>query len=237
MTAHVHAGAAGPTASTMADLDAQLLWQVTARSEELLHELQTGRPVSPTLRALLGYLREVVLTRIADQERRALSAPTPDGREVLTMIRADHLQLREDVEELAQALGDGTKPNLQELDAITHRLVQRLEHHLLEEAVAFNGTPAAEGRVDAWADAVQWYPMVEGDSIDMDDAACPEAQEVVLNRLLRLQNDEKVELHGHGEIQALRRKLLSHCCGRYTWTKVDDSPIDGWSVQVERAGS
>lgn len=221
--------------STREDFDAQLVWQVSARCEELLEDVWAGRPAAPALRSLLGYLREVLLTRIADEEQRLISAPTLEGDSVRSELRRDHLQLREDVEDLAQALGDGTAVRLEKLDPIVDRLVRRLDQHVRVEAHALTGKPPAAGHAGTWADAMRWYPEVEGLSIDMDDAACDEGQQAVLSRLLRLQEGEGVELHGHGDAQDLRQSLVSHGAGTYKWTRLAGSPSSGWVVRLERS--
>ncbi len=51
------------------DEDAVLLWQATARAEKFLDDLASGRSTAADLRALLNYLREVVVARIAEEER------------------------------------------------------------------------------------------------------------------------------------------------------------------------
>ncbi len=59
-------GRSGAASSNGAwDEDAELLWQAATRAEALLEDLDAGRPAALELSALLGYLREVVLARIA----------------------------------------------------------------------------------------------------------------------------------------------------------------------------
>jgi len=58
--------------STWDDEDAQLLWQATARADALMRDLARGKDTQADVEALLGYLREVVLARISDEDRYAL---------------------------------------------------------------------------------------------------------------------------------------------------------------------
>jgi hypothetical protein len=221
--------------STREDLDAQLIWQVSARSEALLGDVRAGRPAAPALRALLGYLREVVLQRIADEDSR-VAASLHEVPGVVAALRSEHLRLREDVEDLAQALGDGRALRLDGLEGIVQRLVDRLDRHLSLEAVAFMGPPTGQRHGGDWADAIRWYPVIEGAVIDMDEAACDEAQDAVLGRLLRLRPGEDVELHGHGDSgsQRLRQRLRIRGTGEYSWTRVTGDASGGWAVRVER---
>jgi hypothetical protein len=112
-----------------ADADALVLWQVAARAEVLLEAVASGMPSGPLLKALLGYLRNVVLTRITEEETalveasrsfRQLSAAgshytrgeEPAGYEVslndVRRAQAEHLLLRGDIEDLAEAADVGT---------------------------------------------------------------------------------------------------------------------------------
>jgi uncharacterized protein (DUF2249 family) len=219
--------------STREDLDAQLIWQVSARSEALLGDVRAGRPAAPALRALLGYLREVVLQRIADEDGRV--APSPhEEPPVVAELRSEHLRLREDVEDLAQALGDGRVLRLDGVEGVVQRLVDRLDRHLSLEAAALTGPPTGQRHGGDWADAIRWYPAIEGDVIDLDDAACDEAQDAVLGRLLQLRPGEDVELHGHGDSQRLRQRLRNRGTGEYSWTRVTGDASGGWAVRVER---
>jgi uncharacterized protein (DUF2249 family) len=219
--------------STREDLDAQLIWQVSARSEALLGDVRAGRPAAPALRALLGYLREVVLQRIADEDSRVAARPH-EAPPVVAELRSEHLRLREDVEDLAQALGDGRAPRLDGLGGVVQRLVDRLDRHLSLEAVALTDPPTPGRRGGDWAAAVRWYPAIEGAVIDMDDAACAEAQDAVLGRLLQLRPGEHVELHGHGDSQRLLQPLRNRGIGEYSWTRVTGDASGSWAVRVER---
>src|SRR5664280_361084 len=77
------------------------LWQATARAEELLDALATDRPPIQQLNALLGYLREVVLARIAEEDRQAFPLLRRAAPASIARLRQDHLLLCDDVDNLA----------------------------------------------------------------------------------------------------------------------------------------
>jgi hypothetical protein len=79
------------------------LWQATARAEELLDALATDRPPIQQLNALLGYLREVVLARIAEEDRQAFPLLRRAAPASIDRLRQDHLLLCDDVDNLAVA--------------------------------------------------------------------------------------------------------------------------------------
>ena len=81
--------------ATWDDEDASILWQATARGDALMRDLARGRDIRADVEALLGYLREVVLMRIADEDRHALPVlrrAHPDAPE-LAALQRQHLQL------------------------------------------------------------------------------------------------------------------------------------------------
>jgi uncharacterized protein (DUF2249 family) len=120
------------------------------------------------------------------------------------------------------------------LEDLVQRLVDRLDRHLSLEAVALTGPSTAQRHGGDWADAIRWYPAIEGAVIDMDDAACDEAQDAVLGRLLQLRPGEQVELHGHGDSQRLLQPLRNRGIGEYSWTRVTGDASGSWAVRVER---
>lgn len=129
----------GTADSTGSDEDALLLWQATARAEELLDALATDRPPIQQLNALLGYLREVVLARVAEEDRQAFPLLRRAAPASIDRLRQDHLMLRDDVDDLAVTAAAGGDPD--QLAALTRRLITRLEEHLRHEAGAL--APAA----------------------------------------------------------------------------------------------
>ena len=225
----------GTADSTGSDEDALLLWQATARAEELLDALATDRPPIQQLNALLGYLREVVLARIAEEDRQAFpllrrAAPTSIDR-----LRQDHLRLRDDVDDLAVAAAAGGFGEPDQLAALTRRLITRLEEHLRHEAGALAQLPGGyRASASGWARAEHWYLLTEGPLIDLDQLRPDQADDAVLNRLTHLRAGEHVELHGHRDPRRLWRRLQRRAPGAYSWSECRDDDRDHWRVTVAR---
>jgi len=168
--------------------DAQLLWQATARADALLGTLGTGRPTGQELSALLDYVREVLLARITEEERAVLPALAATELAVsdVEQLRQEHLTLREDIDDLAAAAAHGAHDRDQ-LAALTRQLIGHLETHIRREAATL--TALSGGRqavVSNWARAQRWYPLTEGQVIDVDQLRPVQAEDAVLNRLVHL---------------------------------------------------
>jgi uncharacterized protein (DUF2249 family) len=231
-----HAGVTRENTNTAEDEDAELLWQATARAEEFLDALAANRSTAADLRALLNYLRDVVLTRISEEERYVLPSLGQAGTQEahLARLREDHLSLRDDIDELAEASAPHSVSSADQLAGITRRLIVRLEDHLRREAatlaeVSIGYRPSAS----AWAATTHWYPLTEGPVIDLDTLPPDRAHEAVLNRLTSLRAGEHVELHGHNEPDRLWERLQRRAPGDYTWRPHVDEQ-NGWRVLVTR---
>lgn len=228
---------AGPTRiDNAADEDAQLLWQAAVRAETLLDDLAAGRSSAPALAALLGYLREVVLTRIAEEEGLLVLASGQAGASHpdIDRVRDEHLLLRDNIDDLAAA-ADGHSPHDPGgLAEVTRRLISGLEEHLRHEAAALAESPSGQqGSASSWAAAAHWYPLTEGPLIDLDQLHPDQAEDAVLNRLANLLPDESVELRGHDDPHHLWQRLQLRCPGSHGWRPRRDEH-DGWIVSVTR---
>lgn len=227
-----------PDSSRPNDEDAELLWQATARAEELLDDLAAARAPTQELGALLSYLREVVLARIAEEERqvfpavRQADASNPD----IERLRQEHLLLRDDIDELAAAAAAHGSSDPDQLTLVTRRLINRLEVHVRSEAAALAKVAGGyRASTSGWATAEHWYPLTEGPLIDVDQLRVDQAEDAVLNRLTHLRDGEHVELHGHGHgvAERLWRRLQRRRPGDFSWSERPDDP-DGWIVTVGR---
>ena len=101
-------GSAGLTARpplTLAEEHVLLLWQVTARAEELLTAAADGRWPGAELAALAGYAQAEVLRQISDEE--TLLFPAAPVRQAAALAR-DHARLRSAAELLATGSRRGT---------------------------------------------------------------------------------------------------------------------------------
>ena len=234
---HIPADAAAPTVTTCADLDAELLWQVPARADAILDAVASGAAHDVELAGLIGYLRHVVLARVGQHDAHvlpAMRAAGPAGAAAAAVLRAQHLALKESIEDVVEAASVTAGAAAPMVRRSVVELVSRLDTHLLTEAaaVAAHGGRAAEPCGTAWADAVRWYPMVEGATVDMDRLGCPEAQAAVLARLEFLRPGQMVELRGHGDCSQVTRRLNRRWPGRFAWSRSQLTAPAEWVVTV-----
>ncbi len=218
--------------SSWDDEDAEILWQATARGDALMRDLARGRDSHADVEALLGYLREVVLTRISDEERHALPVlrRVRPGAPELVELGRQHLQLRGDVEDLASAAQGHSSRG--ELAGVIRRLVHHLEIHLATEAAVLHRNQDATAAERTWVAANHWYPLVEGRVIEMDRLRQDQAESAVLNRLTRLRPAEHVELRSSHDPHGVWVRLQQRDPGAHDWQATQDGA--SWSVTVRR---
>jgi uncharacterized protein (DUF2249 family) len=235
-----------------ADADALVLWQVTARAEALLEALICGLPSQEPLHALLGYLRNVVLTRITEEDAELLHAdrlahqPHVHGRvdaerqdtdghgprdhqvgvNEVRRARQEHLQLRDDIEDLAEAADRGTtaisNAQLQSLSEAVERLVSHLEAHLPSELVTLTevGTGAA---VRSWRSVMGWYPLTESSFIDLSTVPSEDARHAVLSKLSTMRVGERLDVEGDGNLEPLGHWLQHSHPRQVSWSTRRDN--------------
>lgn len=235
-TATTHPNTQPVTDTAREDTDVELLWQAAARAEALLEVLADGEPVTAPLRPFLGYLREVVLARIGEEERTVLPALRDAGLSATDIdhLHQDHLALREAIDELAEAAATPQEPHVDQLAAVVRRLIMRLDEHLRGEAAALTALPSGY-RPDAfgWAAAEHWYPLTEGPSIDLDLLRPDLAEDAVLTRLTQLRTGEQVQLRSRARPEHLWHRLERRDPGGYAWA--EDSDADHrWTVTGAR---
>lgn len=214
------------------DEDARLLWQATARADALMRNLARGQDSQAEVEALLGYLREVLLARIADEDRHVLPVlrQTAGGVPELDELERQHLQLRSDVDDLAAA-SQGHSAREQQAEII-RRLVSHLEDHLAAEAALLHGAQHTVAGDRSWLAASHWYPLVEGPVIEMDLLREDQAEPAVLNRLTRLRAGESVELRSQRDPHLVWVRLQARDPGGHDWQVTQDG--HSWSVIVRR---
>jgi uncharacterized protein (DUF2249 family) len=197
-----------------------------------MRDLARGRDSQPDVEALLGFLREVVLTRISDEDRHVLPMlrrARPEAPE-LSELQRQHLQLRGDVDDLAA----GAQGHIarEKLAGVIRRLVNHLEIHLATEAAVLHRNQDAAAEDRAWVAANQWYPLVEGPVIEMDRLRKDQAESAVLNRLARLRPGEELELRSAHDPHAVWVRLQQRDPAAHDWHAKPDGA--GWSVTVRR---
>lgn len=231
----------GPYASDNSPLeteDVELLWQAIARAEAVLDDLDAGDSTTADFDALLGYLHEVVLARISEEERQLFSLlreAGETGQADAARLHDDHLLLRDDVDDLAAAAAPHADPDAGQLAIVIRRLIVRLDQHLRAEAAALARLPGGYQASNAqWTTQQQWYPLTEGTLIDLDQLPADQADDAVLNRLTHLRLGDQVDLQSrHTHPQRLRDRLQRRAPGEFTWSERRDVD-DGWLVSITR---
>lgn len=217
------------------DEDAQLLWQATARAEALLECIEAGQPTAEELGALLGFLHEVVVARISEEDRYLLPSMPPAlvDEATIDQLHDDHLALRGDIDDLA-ACASAARLDADRLTVLTRALIGRLENHLRNEAAVLSSVPGGYCAEPAeWMTAAHWYPLTEGQLIDMGQLRPDQAEDAVLNRLARLRPGEGVDVRGTGDAKRLWSRLHRREPGGYIWTERTQNH-DDWLVSIER---
>lgn len=222
----------------LANEDIELLWQAIARAEALLEDLIADQPASADIAALLGYLYEVVLARASEEERQLLPVLRDGGPATgadAGRLERDHLLLRDDVDDLAEAAALYGKSAPDQLAAIVRRLIVRLDEHLRAEAAAWAKLPGSyQPGTARWVEFAHWYPLTEGPLIDLDQLPPDQVDSAVLNRLTHLRPGELVELHsGISHPRRLLARLRRRAPHDYSWSERHDDR-DGWLVAIKR---
>jgi tetratricopeptide (TPR) repeat protein len=234
---------------TLAEEHVLLLWQVTARAEEMLTAAAHGRWPGAELAALAGYAQSEVLAQTSDEE--ALLFPAAPVREVAGLAR-DHARLRSAVEVLARtAAGEQPMSPAQAASAVRD-FVTQLERHLRAEDNLLASQRAPQGVEDnllAWQGAPQgvpgtaalgghpheWYPLTEGPVVDLDALPDGQALAAAVDRLLRMRRSEQVELRSSTDLDPVWREISELSPGSYRFTVLQDGPAR-WRMQVTREG-
>jgi uncharacterized protein (DUF2249 family) len=229
-------GSAGMTARpplTLAEEHVLLLWQVTARAEELLTAAADGRWPGAELAALASYAQAEVLRQASDEE--ALLFPAAPAREVAGLAR-DHARLRSAAERLARAAAGEQTMSAGQVAVAARDFAAQLERHLrVEENLLASGRTAqgVPGTVTLGGHPHEWYPLTEGPVVDLD--ALPQGQMVAaaVDRLLRMGRGEQVELVSGTDLNPVWREISELSPGGYRFTVVQDGPLR-WRMQVTR---
>ena len=235
--AHVQLpGAADPARGgplTLADEHVLLLWQVTARAEELLTAAADGRWPAAELAALAGYAQAEVLRQVSDEE--ALLFPAAPAQQATALAR-DHVRLRAAADLLARAAAGEQRMSPGQLAAAARDFVTQLERHLRsEEDLLASGRRAARdlpataalGGHPHW-----WYPLIEGPVVDLDVLPPGHAVAAAVDRLMRLRRGEQVEVQACTDLNPVWREMDRLSPGGYGFTSLQDGRR--WRLQVTR---
>ena len=228
-------GSAGLTARplTLADEHVLLLWQVTARAEELLAAAADGRWPAAELAALAGYAQAEVLRQASEEE--ALLFPAAPAREVAGLAR-DHARLRSAADLLTRAAAGEQPMSPAQVAAAARDFAAQLERHLRAEddLLASGRAPQGiPGTVTLGGRPHEWYPLTEGPVVDLDALPLGQAVAAAVDRLLRMRRGEQVELQSGADLDPVWREISTLSPDGYQFTVLQDGP-DRWRMQVTR---
>jgi uncharacterized protein (DUF2249 family) len=227
------AGPAVRSSLTLAEEHLLLLWQVTARAEELMAAIADGGWPGVELAALAGYAQAEVLRQASDEEALLFSAAP--AREVAGLAR-DHARLRSAADLLARVAA-GEQPMSPAQVATTARdFVTQLERHLQSEENLLASRSAAKGipaTVTRGGHRHEWYPLTEGSVVDLDALPQDQAVAAALDRLLRMRRGEQVELQSSTDLELVWREISELIPAGYQFTALQDGP-PRWRMQVTR---
>lgn len=229
-------GSAGLTTRpplTLAEEHGLLLWQVTARAEELLTAAADGRWPSAELTALAGYAQAEVLRQTSDEE--ALLFPAAPASEAAALAR-DHARLRSAAELLARAAAGEQPMTAGQVAAAVRDFVAQFERHLQAEENLLTSGRAAQGVPGTAAlggHRHEWYPLTEGSVADLDALPPGQAVPAAVDRLLRMRHGEQVELQSGADLDPVWREISELSPGGYQFTVLQDGPAR-WRMQVTR---
>lgn len=219
--------------ASLSDEHAVLRREVTSRADRVLREADEGRWPAEELAALVDYLHLEVLRQVVDEEW-LLFRTARHTADDMARLRADHLELRLTIEELAQAAAGGRTLRPAQLSATVRDLQTELDAHLAAEekilAVAETAPPSV---TSLGAQPHEWYALTEGPVIDLDRLPGAQGADAALDRLLRLRPGEQVELHATSDPGPLWRRVRRNDSGGWGITTIEQGP-PRWRVGITR---
>lgn len=226
----------------LADEHAELLSQVTVRSDAVLSAIPASWPTDE-LAALLDYLHYELIDQVSTEEWQLLPlADRAADRPQIDRIARDHTRLRAGVEALAQAAAAPTgSRDVRQVATLIRDLVSQLGLHLRAEEAALavadeTGEITVAAGAAASARSHAWYPLTEGSLVEMDLLPAEEAEQAVVDRLGRLQPGEALELRTSTSFERLWRRIGQAGHRDYGWAVLEDGP-PRWRIQVTRRTS
>jgi uncharacterized protein (DUF2249 family) len=219
---------------TLAEEHGLLLRQVAARAEDLLAVIAAGGWPARELEALLTYMRVEVLRQAADEEQLLFPSHTPSA--ALDRLGRDHTILHLITEALAAAATDEGPHVPADLAATTRDLLAHLERHLSNEVAvlaAHGGPDQAPGTTARTRRPHEWFALSEDGVLELDALPAGRLVDAVVDRLVRLRTDERIELRSSTDPYEVWRRMDRVCPGDYGFDYLQDGP-DRWHVQVTR---
>lgn len=225
--------AGGQSQLTLEDEHVLLLWQVSARAEELLTAAAEGRWPGAELASLAGYAQAEVLRQVSDEE--ALVFPAAGAQQVTALAR-DHVRLRSAADMLARAASGEQPMSPGQLAAVVRDFVVQLDRHLRSEEKHLAAGSAARdmpGTAALGGHRHEWYALTEGPVVDLDALLPGETVAATLDRLLRMRRGEQIELQASDDLDPVWREVSRLSPGSYGFVSLEDGP-QRWRMQVTR---
>jgi uncharacterized protein (DUF2249 family) len=225
--------AGGPSQLTLTDEHVLLLWQVSARAEELLTAAAEGRWPGAELAALADYAQAEVLRQVSDEE--ALVFPSAPAQQATALAR-DHVRLRSAADMLARAASGEQPMSPGQLAAVVRDFVVQLDRHLRSEEKQLTAGSAARdmpGTAALGGHQHEWYALTEGPVVDLDALLPGETLAAALDRLLRMRRGEQIELQASDELDPVWREVSRLSPGSYGFVSLEDGPRR-WRMQITR---
>lgn len=218
--------------STLTGEHALLLAAVTARASAVLDGADDDRWPQEDLQELLDYLHLEVLRQIVDEEWLLFRNRHNDAEQVAKLYR-DHVQLRSQIEVLADAAGTLDRPTPSHLAVLTRDLLSALQDHIGAEdhVLSSDSSPPSTSALGRTPHA--WYELTDGPVIDLDALPGPRGIDAVLGRALRLRRGEVVELQASSDPLPIWRQLAGRDPGGYGFDYLQQGPPE-WRVRITR---
>lgn len=222
-----------PAPVSLSDEHAVLRHEVATRAELVLRGADEGRWPAQELTALVDYLHLEVLRQVVDEEW-LLFRTARHSADELARLRADHLELRLTIDELAQAAASSGTVRAEQLSATVRDLLSELEAHLAaEEKVLTVADVVAPSVTSLGAKPHEWYELTEGGVIDLDRLPGPQGADAALDRLLRLRPGEHIELRATSDPGPLWRRVRRNDASGWGITNIEQGP-PRWRVGITR---
>jgi len=225
-------GSSGASA-VLSDEHSILLWETCAYSDALTQAADSGTGLDAACDALLEFLHYRLLPYLCAEERRLCDSGLRD-RALADLLVADHDRIRAHVDTLSAS----RTPRLRVISSralvdCLDRHVQREQSWVLDIDMAAGsdvGTGVAEGRalVRGWA-----LPLVLTDHVDLDALPLDIAEELVVQKILRMRPGEVFWLHASHDLHCLWLRQQGGDPGRHSWVYEHEGP-DEWVVRIAR---
>jgi uncharacterized protein (DUF2249 family) len=218
----------------LANEHALLRAEIGDRRRQVLDAVAAGRWPEAETRALVDFLRYEVLDQAVHEER-ALFPLMPRGFDDPRIRRlvAEHVGLRE----AADSLDDAARTREREggrLAAALDELSRRLDVHLRDEEEVLS--PLGGSRTGArppLAGSRTIFSLTEGSTVDLALLPADRAEDVALDRLLRMRPGDRVHVRSGTSLERLWRLLRQHAAGEYGWTYLREGPLQ-WEAELVR---